>query len=40
MYLTDQLTQLYPPKPGFTGDDLPLLHGKVSLALLILIFIC
>ncbi|KAI4858712.1 NAD(P)-binding protein [Hypoxylon rubiginosum] len=31
MYLTDQLTQLYPPKPGFTGDDLPLLHGKVYI---------
>ncbi|KAI1459609.1 NAD(P)-binding protein [Annulohypoxylon moriforme] len=31
MYLTDQLTQLYPPKPAFTENDLPSLYGKVYI---------
>ncbi|KAI8631156.1 hypothetical protein F5Y19DRAFT_473555 [Xylariaceae sp. FL1651] len=29
--LMDQISQIYPPKPGFTEKDLPQLHGKVYL---------
>ncbi|KAI2621241.1 NAD(P)-binding protein [Hypoxylon sp. NC1633] len=32
MYLTDQLTQLYLPKPAFTENEVPSLRGKVSVA--------
>jgi NAD(P)-dependent dehydrogenase (short-subunit alcohol dehydrogenase family) len=30
--LKDQLSQAYPPKPGFTEKDLPQLSGKVSIS--------
>lgn len=32
MSFTDLLTDLFPPKPGFTEDDVPDLRGKVSWA--------